>query len=61
MKIPGLKDRQIYLLQSEIEELKEELNNKLLAIDDLRIYACGLETENKQLKERIQTILEQKV
>ena len=63
MKIPDLKDRQIYLLQSQIQQLEEDIANQYSTIDDLRIYSLSLEDkiksieeENKKLKNRIQNI-----
>ena len=65
MKIPDLKDRQIYLLQSQIQQLEEDIANQYSTIDDLRIYSLSLEDkiknieeENKKLKNRIQNIFE---
>ena len=63
MKIPDLKDRQIYLLQSQVQQLEEDIANQYSTIDDLRIYSLSLEDkiksieeENKKLKNRIQNI-----
>lgn len=65
MKIPDLKDRQIYLLQSQIQQLEEDIANQYSTIDDLRIYSLSLEDkikrieeENKKLQNRIQNISE---
>ena len=65
MKIPDLKDRQIYLLQSQIQQLEEDIANQYSTIDDLRIYSLSLEDkiksieeENKKLKNRIQNMSE---
>ena len=63
MQIPDLKDRQIYLLQSQIQQLEEDIANQYSTIDDLRIYSLSLEDkiksieeENKKLKNGIQNI-----